>query len=254
MRTIAFLNQKGGTAKSVSCATFARCLAKDHGKLVLVGDADPSGNVTQYMGVECIPGRDMWTLLHFGADRFPPELTPTADPNIFMIPANADLGKADLPDAKLDLLALRDVRTNLEENDQFDYFLLDCHPYLGVLNQAVLLAVDEVIVPLGLDRFSTHGLNELADQVENMRRLNPELRVVGVLPTRYMGTQEEFKTHEWLIDRCPFPVFRIRIRLSKPVMRSVNQDRSLLDLSPKSAAAIDYRRAVAEFLQGVGHG
>ncbi len=51
MKTIAVLNLKGGTAKTVTAATMARCLSTEHGRQVLLIDADQQGNLSQYFGV-----------------------------------------------------------------------------------------------------------------------------------------------------------------------------------------------------------
>ena len=40
MKTIAILNLKGGTAKTVTAATMARCLSAEHDKQVVLIDAD----------------------------------------------------------------------------------------------------------------------------------------------------------------------------------------------------------------------
>ena len=46
MKTITILNLKGGTAKTVTAATMARCLSAEHGKQVLLIDADQQGNLS----------------------------------------------------------------------------------------------------------------------------------------------------------------------------------------------------------------
>ena len=46
MRNIAIMNLKGGTAKTVTAATMARCLSAEHGKQVLLIDADQQGNLS----------------------------------------------------------------------------------------------------------------------------------------------------------------------------------------------------------------
>ena len=43
MKTIAILNLKGGTAKTVTAATMARCLTAEHNKQVVLIDADQQG-------------------------------------------------------------------------------------------------------------------------------------------------------------------------------------------------------------------
>lgn len=64
MKTITILNLKGGTAKTVTAATMARCLSAEHGKETVLIDADQQGNLSQYFGVTDTCGRgNTWTLL-----------------------------------------------------------------------------------------------------------------------------------------------------------------------------------------------
>ena len=57
MRTTAICNLKGGVAKTITTAAMADILGMDHGKRVLVIDADSQGNLSRYFGVEAV----FWT-------------------------------------------------------------------------------------------------------------------------------------------------------------------------------------------------
>lgn len=250
MRTIAFLNQKGGTAKSVSCATFARCLAEVHGKTVLCIDADFQGSLSQYFGVKA-DGDGTWELLTQGAGYYP-DFVSRAEAGIDLIPADMTLARADMPGAPVKVGNIAELLEVVAEDGAYDFCLIDCHPYLGIITQAVLMAADEVIIPVRLDLFSTDGMAELIRQVKDMRSINPRLRIGGVLATQYLRTRDELDTHAALRTYSSLPVFRTKIRMSPPMIRSINRHESIFRTSPKSGAAVDYRSAVAEFLKGVG--
>ena len=51
MKTLAFINLKGGTGKTVSAANMAHILATVHHKKVLLVDGDKQGSVSQYFQV-----------------------------------------------------------------------------------------------------------------------------------------------------------------------------------------------------------
>ena len=252
MRTIAFLNQKGGTGKTVSAASFGRCLAKHHGKRVLMIDGDFQGNLSQYFRVEADEYNSTYALLEHGAEFYEEFISQTDEKGIDLIPADATLAEADMPGSMAKAWNLRDLVQVLQEDDAYDFGLIDCHPYFGVATQAALLAADEVIIPLRLETFSVDGMREILLQLKNMRDLNPALRVAGILGTQYMDTEEEREAYRYLLEESGLPMFRRLIRMSPPVMRSVSRRESIFDLSPRSGAAIDYRKVVEEYLKGVG--
>ena len=53
MKTISFINMKGGVGKTTTVVEIGTILAKDHGKKVLIIDLDPQTNATfSLMGIE----------------------------------------------------------------------------------------------------------------------------------------------------------------------------------------------------------
>lgn len=248
MKTITILNLKGGTAKTVTAATMARCLSAEHGKQVLLIDADQQGNLSQYFGItDTSRCGNTWTLLTGGAGYWPDFVTP-AGPNLSLIPSGMELARADLPNSGVKLTEIDELRTVLAE-DGVDYLIIDLPPSLGASTQAALLAADEVIIPVRLDLFSTAGMAELTRQVDSMRQVNPRLRVAGVLGTQYQRTAGELEIHRLLAAESGLPVFRTLIRMSPPVPKSIAARESILTFSPHCGASKDYRAFVREYLE-----
>ena len=55
MKTIAFLNNKGGVGKSASVKTLAHIISSVYDKKVLIVDLDPQGNTSSlYTQVYCV--------------------------------------------------------------------------------------------------------------------------------------------------------------------------------------------------------
>lgn len=252
MKTIAILNLKGGTAKTVTAATMARCLAAEHDKQVVLIDADQQGNLSQYFGVtDTSSCGNTWTLLTEGVGYWPDFVTP-AGPNLDLIPSGMELARADLPNSGARVMQIDSLRTVLAE-DSVDFLIIDLPPSLGVAAQAALLAADEVIIPIRLDVFSTAGMAELTRQVDSMRSVNPRLRVAGILGTQFQRTAEEREIHRLLAVESGLPVFRTLIRMSPPVPKSIAARESVLTFSPHCGASKDYRSFVREYLEG-NHG
>lgn len=249
MKTIAILNLKGGTAKTVTSATMARCLSAEHDMHVVLIDADQQGNLSQYFGVIDIGDRgNTWTLLTEGSGYWPDFVTPI-NPHLSLIPSGMELARADLPNSGAKVTRINDLRMALAE-DETDYMIIDLPPSLGVSTQAALLAADEVIIPIRLDLFSTAGMAELTRQVDSMRQINPRLRVAGILGTQYQRTAEEREIHRLLAAELGLPMFRTLIRMSPLVPKSIAARESVLTFSPHCGASKDYRAFVDEYLEG----
>lgn len=67
---------------------------------------------------------------------------------------------------------------------QFDHILIDCPPSLGILTVNVLAAADAVLIPVQCQFFALKGLAALLETIQSVqKRLNPDLQILGVLPT-----------------------------------------------------------------------
>ena len=70
--------------------------------------------------------------------------------------------------------------------DGYDFILLDCPPSLGVLTVSGFNAAGEVLIPMATEPMALRGLQMLVKTIEKVRSyLNPDLMILGVLPTRY---------------------------------------------------------------------
>ena len=186
MRTICICNQKGGVAKTTTAVNLAAILARDFGKRVLVIDADSQGNATSFLGGD--KSRPGMAALLQGAPMVPLQLTNTGT-GMQLIAASDELMDLDLTKAgegKLALGCLRDLRQYLETQPlPFDYCLVDCPPAFNAASSAALIAADAVLIPVKLDAFALEGMTNLMRQIQNMRRINPGLQLLGVLPVMW---------------------------------------------------------------------
>lgn len=81
------------------------------------------------------------------------------------------------------------------------------------------MAADEIVIPVNLDCYSLDGLEELVDQVNNVRQLNRKAHIAGVLITDYEKSDTSEAAETWLREKSGLPVFNTIIRHSKKVKR-----------------------------------
>lgn len=253
MRVISFLNLKGGVAKTTSVINTAAILAR-RGKSVLAVDADSQCNLTDFLSA-VKPGI---TLAH--ALRSAPDAGNTAFmaihlttiAGVHIIPADDSLMGLDLTSAaSLYTNCLEDLKGRLRmEGLLFDYVLIDCPPAFNAASTAALLASDEVVIPIKLDAFSLRGMANLTKQIENMRQINPRLRLSGILPTMWYKS-DKIKEAEEILKKSGLPVYS-HIRRTPKVDEMTFAGKPLIETSPRSAATIDYRRFVTQLMTGKG--
>ena len=72
--------------------------------------------------------------------------------------------------------------------NDFDFILIDCPPALGNLSINALCASDRVIIPMACDYLAWKGYELLLGTLDNARKINKDLDIMGILPTMYQNT------------------------------------------------------------------
>lgn len=258
MRTTAILNLKGGVGKTATTVNMAAILAADYGKLVLVVDADSQANTTEFFGGVPAATKTFSDMLRDPKIPGCWGMTPFKD--VCLLPADErlmDLDLSAIESGKCDVHCLKDALDDMSRycaEDPpvpfFDYVLIDCPPAFNAACAAALLAADDVIIPIKLDAFSLRGMANLMRQISNMRAINPGLKLAGLLPTMIYKSEKISAALETLRASNLF-VFP-GIRKTNKVDDMTFAQRPLIESSPKSAACIDYRRFVGEYVAQEG--
>lgn len=255
MRTIAIINLKGGVGKTATTVNVAAILAKDYKQRVLVVDADSQCNTTEFFGGADEMSSTLADLLRETRDGVndvvETYISQTSFPGIDMIPADDSLMDLDLTKVEtnsVEATVLRDLVSVLEEQDRYDWCLVDCPPAFNAASAAALIAADEVIIPIKLDAFSLRGMANMTQQISNMRKINPNLKLLGCLPTMWY-TSPQVKEAEETLQKSGLPVFD-HIRRTDKVDDMTFAQEPLIISSPRSAAGVDYRRFVRRLVKG----
>jgi chromosome partitioning protein len=187
-RIIALCNQKGGVGKTTSTINLGAALA-EYGRRVLLVDFDPQGALSVGLGVQPHQlDRTAYNLLMERGITVDDVLLKTSVAGMDLLPSNIDLSAAEVQLVNEVAREQTLARVLAPVASDYDFVLIDCQPSLGLLTVNALTAAHGVIVPLECEFFSLRGVALLIDTIEKVReRLNPELRLEGILATMYDG-------------------------------------------------------------------
>lgn len=128
----------------------------------------------------------------------------------------------------------------------YDCCIIDNAPDLGMNVINALVAADEIVIPVNLDCYSLDGLEELVDQVNNVRQLNRKAHIAGVLITDYEKSDTSEAAETWLREKSGLIVFNTIIRHSKKVKDSTFYHKTPIAYSVRSGAAQGYKNFILE--------
>lgn len=258
MKTTAILNLKGGVGKTVTAINMAAILAGDHNRRVLVIDADSQCNTTEFLSLarDGMPNTlaDLLLMPELAGSPggYQDYISASNVDGVDLLPASDELMDLDLSTLKSGVTSAGVLRGLLEacvEDDVYDNVLIDCPPAFNAASAAALVAADEVLIPVKLDAFSLQGMANLLKQVANMREINPRLRVAGLLPTMWYMDPLIIQAEGTLREKSGLHVYG-PIRRSDKVNAMTFAQEPLRIYSPRSAAGIDYRAFVLEWMGG----
>ena len=260
MRTIAVINQKGGVGKTTTVANLGAALAAAGHDTCLL-DLDPQSHLTLHMGVEAgRPTKSMYDLLTDAVDI--PSVAMPVGPRLWLVPADIDLAAAEV-----ELVGtvgreqiLRDKLASAAA--PYELAIIDCPPSLGLLTLNALAAADEVLIPLQPHFLALQGLGKLLETVSLVqRRINPQLKVSGVILCMYESTAR--LTSEVAADLKQFldaargsgtpwaeaRIFETVIRRNIKLAECPSHGKTIFDYDPSSRGAEDYGRLAREYVQ-----
>jgi chromosome partitioning protein len=261
MRRIAVINQKGGVGKTTTAVNLAAALARN-GERVCVLDLDPQAHATTHFGVEPDGDRpSVYDVLVRG--RPLADVRREAGENLALITSDINLAAAEVELAGVvgREVILREALA--QDAESYDYMLMDCAPSLGVLTINALAAADEVFIPLQPHFFALHGLSKLLETTALVgRRINPGLRVTGVVICLYDGAtrlaQEVVRDLAAFLDasrsaNVPWAgarVFAAKVRRNVKLAECPSFGKTIFEYAPKCSGAEDYA-ALAREVSGV---
>lgn len=247
-RTLAVVNQKGGSGKTTTTVNLAAALG-ERGRKVLVVDLDPQASASSWLGIRD-GGRGLLDVLT-GNGNLADLVVNVHNGNVSALPSSSWLVGAEKALAS-EVGAETILRKKLVGlPNSWDYVLLDCPPSLGVLTVNALAAAHEVLVPVEAHVMALQGLAALLKTVDVVKdRLNPGLTVSGIVACRVDGrTRHALDVVEKVRERFGDLVFKTIIRENVRVAEAYSFAQPITEYDPRSAGAEDYRALASEVMR-----
>jgi len=257
-RRIAFINEKGGSAKTTLVASIGAYLALHRARRVLGIDMDPQGQLGKVLGIDVQrTQRSSIDLLldtvlaedpigssaasgEIGGDGSLP-VVPTRIPHLDLVVANKSLALLPGwdPDHDDPTDRLRRTLARSRRARDYDFILMDAPPSFGPLTLNVLRAAEEVVIPVPLTYLALDGCAELMRSIRTVRTRygNAKLRVSMVIPTFYRRTRLAHEVLERLKNQFPKEIAHTVLGFHVKIDEAQSRGESIFEYAPSSRGA-----------------
>lgn len=254
MQILAFVNQKGGVAKTTSALNIGAALAIE-GKKVLLIDLDPQGSLSKCAGFRNIDDEPTtYEVVKGDVDINQAIKTKQGVASYDIVPTDIRFSGAEI-----ELISVPGRDTLLKEaleglKTEYDYILIDCSPSLNILTLMALTAANSVIIPVAAQYMPLDGMAQLLPTVELVKkRLNKGLKVGGVIVTMYDSRRSLDKE---IIDavkkKFPTETFKTVVRNNSKLAEAPTFGKDIYEYAPKSSGAEAYSAIAKEIIEREG--
>jgi chromosome partitioning protein len=243
VRTIAVINRKGGSGKTTTAVNTAAALA-GLGHPALLIDVDPQGSASDWLDRE---GNDRGLREAFTVTGDLARLAvPTDTAGLDIVPSTQWLVSAEKN--MLGDLSVGISRALQRIPPRWDFVIVDCPPSLSYLAIGVMMGVRELVIPVEAHSMAFTGAVEVMDELPAVRKLNPNLASILLLPCRVTRTRHARGVVEALEADFPAEVTTARIRESITLAEAADEQQPISAYAPNGIGATDYREFAQELL------
>jgi chromosome partitioning protein len=245
---ISVANEKGGVAKTTTAVSLGAAIV-EAGLEVLLIDLDGQANLSLALGSDT--GKTKSSVVNVLLENLPARsaIQETGIPRLSLLPATAELSLAErfLPIRPGYEMTL--AKAIQEANQDFDYIILDCPPFLGAVTTNALMASNLLLMPSQAEYFSINALRNMMGMVRRARgQGNPHL-TYRLLLTMFDRRNRIHRTlSEQLRTTFGNGVLETVIEIDTKLRESPIAGLPIIFHAPKSRAAVQYRALAQEIL------
>jgi len=258
-RVLGVVFQKGGSGKTTTSVNLAAAFARRKVPTLLI-DLDPHAGATTALGGDpsmlSVTVKDALLAVDRGIN-IPREAFLTAsDPLVTVLPADLTLAQMELmlgTQGGADLL-LRHLVEALQDLGPWKVVIIDGPPNLGLLSINILMAADELVVPVQAHYLAQVQLSQLFATLEQVRRrTGKEWRRITIVPTMVeASTVVSAQALEFMGRDYRKYLSKTYVRKNTAIVKAQVQGQAVQWFDPRSPGAKDYEALGDELLAAHG--
>jgi len=246
-KIISIVNHKGGVGKTTTSLNLGASLSLHHNKKVLLIDLDAQANLSQSLGINEVSEKTIYSSL---VNEKPLPII-QIEKNLDLVPSHLDLSAAEI---ELQNEVMREfILKELIEpiKNKYDYILIDCPPSLGLLTLNALCTSTDILIPVQAEYLALQGIGKLIFAYEKIKKkINTQLRLMGILLTRYDKRKNLSKESEITINKYfEDYVFETKIRDNVKIAEAPSNNEHIFKYDSKSNGAEDYKNLANEIIK-----
>ena len=180
MKKLVFVNQKGGSGKSILSYNMAHYLA-ERGQRVLFIDGDEQANSSKSLAAYAAPACTARSLFEKKAVTLP-----TIPQPIVLLCGDAGLRQIEQSTEEDDALVATLQARLIDVKPGFDYAIIDTAGANSRVANALVVASDYAVLPCRIDPYSIDVATEVLKRIIFIqKKWNPALVNLGILPNEY---------------------------------------------------------------------
>lgn len=244
MKVISVIAEKGGVAKTTTAQAIIEEL-RAKGFKVLAIDLDQQANLSFVLKADKNP-YSIFNLLTTDKEHLKDKKT------IDQVIKN-DTIKADTQASLLSKESMNSLRDALKPiKNKYDFIVIDTPPKLDRNILRVLIATDYVILPTLADAFSLKGLDTIYKLIEDIKPINPTIKIGGILFTMYNNRGTLSKQLKELIEERAHAkgvyCFKTTINRNIAISEAQALQIPITIYNTKVKATQDYKRFINELI------